>query len=350
MNIQKNISQIFIAIALLIPVCMSAQFSNTTVQDAAQVAQPSSALVSIDEVDTRSQSAPVKKEKKKAVVPVKTPIIEQHNEEVLPDDAYLVDKIEAVVFAPEGTKVITQSELARPGLDGRNRTLDDLILERLLLLDALKFKMIPDDETIDKYLANIQRENNLTLDGLKKIFKSAGYSYEEGREQFGMMSIVNQLLDFKIRSRLIVPEKEVIAYYNENPEAIEATYFIERAIVPYIFGKTHEQQQEEIELFIKHGIGLLSIDWQAPYWMAHSEFAHDKMFIVDLQPGSISAPQATMDGFELFRVKDSKPAHNRPLEDRYREIVEVLRKPKYEQLMDEYKKQLFDTASILDLR
>lgn len=408
MNMQKYSSHFFVLVILFSTFSMTAQFPTTTVQDAAQVSQPSSSLISIDEVSVRSQSAPVKKAKKKVKIkrvkkavdahirqahqssdvaveaqeiiqepaepesvpepmgetePAQAEVVEADEEEeatdvqpaaeqeetapALPENAYLVDKIKAVVFAPDGTKVITKSELDRPGLDGRSRTLDDLILERLLLLDALKFKMIPDDETIDKYLANIQRENNLTLDALKKIFTAAGYSYEEGREQFGMMSIVNQILDYKIRSRLIVPEKEVVAYYNTNPETVEATYFIERAVVPYVLGKTHEQQQKEIELFINHGIGLLQIEWQAPYWMAHSEFASDKMFIVALQPGQISMPQETIEGFELFRVKEMKPTHDRPLEERYRDIVEVLRKPKYEQLMEEYKKQLFDTAAVL---
>lgn len=345
MNKHICIRQIFISIVLLAAFSVIAQSPDQTSPELvpADQSEPVEAAVeaAVESVDEQEAASAKKKTKKAGEQEFRDP--------ALPANAYLIDQIEAVVFAPEGTKVITQSELARPGLDGRNRTLDDLILERLLLLDALKFKMIPDDETIDKYLANIQRENNLTLDGLKKIFKAAGYSYEEGREQFGMMSIVNQLLDFKIRSRLIVPEKEVIAYYKANPELIEATYFIERAVVPYTFGKTHEQQQEEIELFINHGIGLLNIDWQAPYWMAQSEFAHDKMFIVTLLPGQISAPQAIADGFELFRVKEAKPEHERPLEDRYREIVEVLRKPKYEQLMEEYKKQLFENAAILNL-
>lgn len=266
---------------------------------------------------------------------------------LVPSDAVLVDTIEAVVFAPEGTKVITKSELDRPGLDGRMRTINDLVLERLLLLEAQKFKMVPDDETIDKYLSNIQRENNLTLDALKKIFKSAGYSYEEGREQFGMMSIVNQVLDFKIRSRLIVPEKEVVAYYKENPEIIEASYWIQRAVIPFDSRKSVEVQRAEIQRKIDHTIGLTDIEWQAPFWINDSEIAQDKRYIIALQPGQISAPQIVDDGFEIFQLKEAKETHERPLQERYRDIVELLRKPKYEQLMEEYKKQLFDAAAVL---
>ncbi len=52
--------------------------------------------------------------------------------------------------------------------------------------------------------------------------------------KFGMISVINQLLDFKIRSRLIVPEREVVAYYNENPEVQDASYQIQIGMVPFV--------------------------------------------------------------------------------------------------------------------
>ena len=376
MKMQMKISRIIVSMALLTAVMgRSAELESNTVEaqatEAAAVVRESNDIPKTDLVpeeehnnesvlqdtdeptlvepaveEKASPKKPTANKKAKNKSRAKNINIDAQGNE-LPEDAQLLDKIVAIVFASEGTKVITKSQLDRPGLDGRTRTLDELIFEALLLLDALKFKMAPDDETIDKYLANIQRENNLTLDQLKKIFKSAGYTYEEGREQFGMMSIVNQILDFKIRSRLIVPEKDVVAYYKEHPELIEASYLIERGLIPFADDKTQEQQQNEIELFVNHGTGSIAIDWQPSYWMAHSEFADDKLFITELQPKKISAPQITSEGFEVYRVVESKPAHERPLEDRYRAIVDVLRAPRYEQLMEEYKKQLFDCASIL---
>lgn len=71
---------------------------------------------------------------------------------------YLVDSIKAVVYSEDGTEVVTKSDIDRPGLDGSFRTLDDVVLERLMYLDAKRFKILPDEDTIDKHLKAVQRE------------------------------------------------------------------------------------------------------------------------------------------------------------------------------------------------
>ncbi len=267
----------------------------------------------------------------------------------IPADAQLLDNIAAVVFAQEGTQIITASELERKSLDGNIRTLDDLVYEKLMILDAQKFKIAPDEDQIDKHLESVQRENNLTLDQLKTIFTNAGYSYEEGREQFGIISLINQLLDFKIRSRLIVPEKEVVAYYNANPEKEDARYLIQRGYVPYATTKERDEQREDIENFVHGRNGFVSIEWQEPFWIEKNEIAQDKEFIMRMQAGDISSPVATEDGFELFKLKDFAPERLKTMDERYREISDILRRPKHEQLLNEYKKQLMENSSVLYL-
>ena len=93
--------------------------------------------------------------------------------------------------------------------------------------------------------------------------------------------------------------------------------------------------------------GLVSIKWQEPFWVNESDMADNKKFITAMKVGDTSMPQQAADGFEVFQLKDKREATMRSLQDRYREISDVLRKPKYEQLLNEYKKQLFDNASIV---
>lgn len=268
----------------------------------------------------------------------------------VPSNAKLLDGIVATVFAQEGTRIITASELERRSLDGQERTLEDLIYEQLMILDAQKFKMAPDDDQIDKHLASVQKDNNITLDQLKNIFTNAGYSYEEGRQQFGIISLINQLLDFKIRSRLIVPEKEVVAYYNANPETQDAGYLVQRALVPFDHSQRREDQMGEIERFVHGRNGLVAIDWQEPFWIERNEMAENKKFIMAMQPGDVSDPVETTEGFELFKLQESRPERVKTLDERYREISDALRRPKYEQLLNEYKKQLMEGASVLYLK
>jgi hypothetical protein len=265
----------------------------------------------------------------------------------LPSNAYLIDELKVVVFGPEDKLVITLADTQKKALDGKVKTLDDLILDRLMYLDAMQYKILPDEDEIDRYLLAIQRDNNMTLDDLKALFKAAGYTFEEGREQFGMMSVINKLVDFKIRSRLIVPERDVVAYYNANPEIQETAYYLQRALIPYNPQKNRSVQREEVEAFAKEGIGMVKATWAEPFWVNKSDLAESKSFIHTMSPDEISAPQAIADGFEIFKLIQRRDERNRPLEERYREITGILRGPKSEQLFNDYKSNLYDTASIL---
>ena len=299
--------------------------------------------------DKKNKKGAEKQETEVVVVDVVSDEAQIALNDQLPADAVLVDKIQAVVFAQDGTKIITQSETNRTSLDGRVRTLEDLVNEMLMILDAQKFKMVADDQMIDRHLAAVQRENNLSLEDLKQIFKASGYTFEEGREQFGMISVINQLLDFKIRSRLIVPEKDVVAYYNAHPQEIDAQYEVEYAVIPYDHALNKDEQLQELEHLLKTKSFEKHISWQAPYWIEENELAEDKKFITQLAVGQVSKPTQGSEGFELFRLKAKKERHNKSLDDRYREISEFLRKPRYEQLLNEYKEQLRANSAVLYL-
>ena len=127
-----------------------------------------------------------------------TTIYASQDERIVPDSAVTIDTIQAVVFGQGGAQVITRSDVTRPSLSGAPQSLDDLIFERLVFLDAQKYKIVPDEDAVDKYLALVQKENNLTLDQLKEVFASAGYSYEEGRppDYYSKTSFFNILRRF----------------------------------------------------------------------------------------------------------------------------------------------------------
>lgn len=262
-----------------------------------------------------------------------------------------VDKIVAIIYGKEDTMIITQSEVTRRGLDGSIRTLEDLVLERLMYLDAKKFNMLPSEEDIDKHLLSVQKNYGLTLDQIKEMFKEAGYSYKEGREQFAMTTAVQSVVDYKIMSRLIVPEKDVKEYYEAHPEVEQAAYQLQVAVMPYKSGVSREEQRVEIDAMIekKRASDPLLPDgfsWSRPFWIDHEDIAEDKIFIFSMAANDVSLPQATPSGFEVIKLLDKKTERVRPLQDRYREIVNILRRPKYMSMLDEYKAELQQNASI----
>lgn len=273
----------------------------------------------------------------------------------IPSNAFLIDGIGAVMFGQAGTEIVTLSDVHRPSLTGVQQSQEDIIFERLVYLDAQKFKISPDEEAVDKYLQEIQKQNNLTLEELKQIFRQAGYSYEEGREQFKRLQTVKSLLDYKIHSNLIVPRQEIEAYYKNNPVTQEAEYTLEYAMIPFK-GDKQDQREDLTEFVTKQAASKkakkdeaqeLGLVWNEPFTMKKSEIADDKEFIFDMKVGAISMPREGTGGFELYRLVDKKDERVATLEERYQEIVRTLTEPKYEKLMSDYKKQLFDSVAIV---
>ena len=259
-------------------------------------------------------------------------------------DLILLDKIETVIYGPEETSIITRSDLDRPGLDGMPRTKESVTLEHLIFQDAKKYNIL-DEKLVDRYIAAIQREHNLTLDDLKKMFRDSGYTYEEGREQLAMMNTINSLIDYKIRSRVIVPEKEVRAYYDDHPVYEGEQYKIQRIFVP-LAGQSKEQVLKSINRDIKKGKKIVGAEYKTPYWDNKEDL---NPFITDLEVGEFTSPLDTNNGVEIFTLLEKKEKRLVPVEERYKEIADNLREPLYNQLFEDYKKSLFAESVIADL-
>lgn len=267
-------------------------------------------------------------------------------DEVDASNLVLLDQIEVVVYGQD-VEIITKSDIDRPSLGGGFRTKEDIIFERQVLLDAKKHHIPQDEDAIDAYLAQMQREYNLSPEQLEEIFTSAGYTIEEGREQLQMMQTVNTMLDMKIRSNLIVPRKDVEEYYKNHPTIIEATYTLQRAFVPQSAKMSADKQYDILVKYAQKGTGASGIVWSDTFVINHSDIAASKHFIYDMEPGQISLPQEIKGGFEMFKLVNKTPETIKSLDESYREIVDILRRPKYEELMQKYRESLIKNASVV---
>jgi hypothetical protein len=259
---------------------------------------------------------------------------------------FVLDEIKVVIYAQHGTEIITQSDLERPVLGGSGpQSLDELIFECRVFLDALEHKILPDDEMVDRYLNNIQRENNLSDSDMAAIFSAAGFTVQQAREHLGRMQMINNMLDFEIRSNLIVPKQAVIDYWHANPVVQEAEYTVMHAMIPFDPCLTAARQLKNIKHMLRAAKDSALV-WSVPFTVKLSEVADDKYFIAQLQTKQVGIIK-TKHGFELYKMVAVVPECFVSLEDRYDEIMNILRKPVYDALMEQYKKRLFDTVSII---
>lgn len=262
-------------------------------------------------------------------------------------DLTLHDTIEVVIATQEVQDIITSSDVVRPGLQGATRTVDDLIFEALVCADARKHKIEPDDDAVDRYLAKVMQENGLSLHELEDIFRQGGRTLREGREELRKMQAFNGMLDFKIRSNVLVSKKEVEAYYHDKPEYEPAQYELEYAVIAYDSSEDKAVQKKKLEESLVST--KKSVTFGNPFWVNAEDIAQDRQALSSLVIGA-SMVFESPEGFEVYRMRDRKERRLRTLQERYRDITSVLMQPKYEQMMQEYRQQLIEGASVLYLR
>lgn len=242
-----------------------------------------------------------------------------------------INKIEAVVFGPE-TEVITTSDITNPGIDGRVHSLEDRLMESKLYLYAKDNKMTDPDATL-KMLKRVQLDNNLSDDGMKELFKEYGYTYDEGLEQFSRMTAANQVMGFKVGSRLNIPEREIIKYWQENPVMREPNYKLQRALIDLAQADSVKDLKEKLTQ------GSVKAAWSEPFWIDKSDVAQEKEFIFNLKPKQVNVA-VTPEGYELFRLLEKKDERPVALEERREEIERILQPVRYRDLFSTFKKDL----------
>lgn len=259
---------------------------------------------------------------------------------------YPIDTTLAVVYSPEGNDVITQSSIDRPAIDGSMRTLQDLVEEARFFAEAKKYGMSPGPDQIETHLNYIQQSNNLTRKQIEELFDASGYTMAEGKEQLGRMLGVNTLIDAKVRSRLLIPQREIQAYYDEHPEYTDPAYYVQRGMMPFAKNMSASEQRKKMEKMIKSGKEVPRVEWTEPFWVQDAELSDEKKFLADMKTGEIRISGELFNGFELFKMRDRKERRLRTLEERYTSIVEELRRPRYQKIFSEFQQSIEATIPV----
>ena len=192
-----------------------------------------------------------------------------------------------------------------------------------------------------------KKQKGLSEADMQRVAGQAGYTLQEAKAQLGKMSGINQMFDFKVRSGLFVSKRDVETYYNEHPETRPAEYCIMRAVVPFSDLEPKQETKQRLDTYVRTGKGNVRIAWSEPFWLKHDQIAQDKHFIYDMKLGHISRPIEVQNGFEVFKLVEKKPERLVPLKERYDEIANLLKSPKYQELLDTYKQELYDKATIV---
>ncbi|MBV8660926.1 MAG: hypothetical protein JO129_02165 [Candidatus Dependentiae bacterium] len=260
----------------------------------------------------------------------------------------LLDQGAFVVSGPVGNTMITYSDVFdKLNLDGTLLPLDHQIKMEIIRQEVISDKMPLDDTAADKYLANIQKANNLSIDDLEELASQCHRTFSELKQLLTLQYTYDFFLYHKFRAHLVPSDQDVENYCNENPE-VEAGYCIIQVAFVEFKADNKEEVHEKIDAIVAGTISDNSIEWSDPIKVNIVDIADDKLFIKDMTPGQINVIEDKK-VFELYRLVEKQNERTVPISERKAWVIDHLNRKMYEDLLAKYEEHMMDNVAIIDL-
>ncbi|PIE57420.1 MAG: hypothetical protein CSA33_08590 [Desulfobulbus propionicus] len=279
----------------------------------------------------------------------------------------VVDKSVAVV----NNEVITMSEVNELGaplfqkaaaeahadqlpavmMQVRRSVIERLIEETLLKQEANRLNMRVSDSEIDQAVERIITKNQITREQFQADLRNMGMSEKQYREDLRGQILSSKLVGYEVRSKIAVPEEQIIAYYTQNyTESQGGGYYIlqigTKAVTSEGINSAAAKKQARKRIEKIHALAKRGQDFKT-LAREHSELpsASDggdlgtfqeqemapfmKQAVIDLDPGEISPIVETPGGYQFFTILSLKKG-------------EVITKVPYDSVKDEIREILYE--------
>lgn len=220
----------------------------------------------------------------------------------------------------------------------RTSVIQKLIDKKLLLQEAGKMQITISEAEVDNALQRILLNNKITHEQFVVELKTIGMTEALYREDLKGQILRSKLVNYEVRSKVIIPEEKIIDYYDLHytEQVGDGGYYIlqigtsrnakEKIVKVHDLaqngGNFKELARKYSELpSAKDGgdIGIFQVKEMAP-------FMRDA--IVGLQPGQISKIVKTPSGYQFFNILSSQEG-------------QIITKVPYESVKEEIREQLY---------
>lgn len=270
-----------------------------------------------------------------------------------------MDRIAAVV----NSDIITEEELGMflkmAGMDEglglgatapeelRKRLLDQMIEDRLLLQEAKRLELKPDEKILEERLNDIKEKAGSEA-AFEHALKEQGITLSELREKLKNQFLIYLVVQNEVKSKILVNPKEVTDYFEKNSGLFVVP---ESASVDSIFledASALEDAQRRLEggaEFNEVGAALSKKSNLGRVLRGQlKKELEDAIF--GLQPGERSHPVAVDGGYFIFLLREQTPPSLQSIDDVRDRIRSELEKTKTHVMLKEWVESLKDKAYI----
>ncbi|MBW1796942.1 MAG: peptidylprolyl isomerase [Deltaproteobacteria bacterium] len=249
-------------------------------------------------------------------------------------------------------------------LEARRKTLNSLIEDKLTLqkIRRLGIKVTP--KQVDAAIERIKRNNGLTQEDLIAGLKKQGMGYDSYREKVKVQLERMELINFEVRSKIIIREEDITEYYNKHRDEFVVKGKVHLAIIVLKQEGLSNQggsgslsrQAENIlarlkggedfgELAKKFSKGPGAEDGGDVGFFKPSQLDPKlREIIKEMSPGDISEPIVRPSGIQIVKLIDNQEERLKPIEEVKKAIYQIFYQKEVNKRYSAWIKKLRDKA------
>lgn len=248
--------------------------------------------------------------------------------------------------------------------DAQQKVLGLLIDEKIAKAKIKELKIKVSDKQVDNYLEKLKRDNQWTQEDLVAGLQKEGLSYEKYRERVRSDIERAQLIEYEVRSKIIIRDEAILKYYEEHKGTFGAAEKVQLAGI-FLMRKNLKSEEEMRELYRKaqdisaklkagadfsqmaatysEGPGAKQGGDLGQFTVDHLE-AGLKSVVEALPEGGTSDPIVRPNGIQILKVVKKQTGRIRSLEEMREAIYGILYQEEVNRRYQNWIKELRDSA------
>jgi len=248
--------------------------------------------------------------------------------------------------------------------DAQQKILGMLIDEKIAQAKIKELNIRVSEKQVDNYLEKLKRDNQWTQEDLVAGLQKEGFSYEKYRERVKRDIERAQLIEYEVRSKIIIRDEAIQKYYEEHKGTFGAAEKVQLAGI-FLMRKNLKSEEEMRELYRKaqdisaklkagadfsqmaatysEGPGAKQGGDLGQFTVDHLE-AGLKSVVEALPEGGTSDPIVRPNGIQIIKVVKKQTGKIRSLEEMREAIYGILYQEEVNRRYQNWIKELRDSA------
>jgi peptidyl-prolyl cis-trans isomerase SurA len=248
--------------------------------------------------------------------------------------------------------------------DARQKILELLIDEKIAQAKIKELRIQVSEKQVDNFLEKMKRDNQWTQEDLVAGLEKEGLSYEKYRERIKRDIERAQLIEYEVRSKIIIREDAIQKYYEEHKGTFGVAEKVHLAGI-FLMRRNLKSEEEMRELYKKaqdtsaklkagadfgqmagtysEGPGARQGGDLGQFTVDHLE-AGLKSVVEALPEGGVSDPLVRPNGIQIIKVVKKQTGKIRSLEEMKEAIYGILYQEEVNRRYQNWIKELRESA------